>query len=486
MKKLIIKFSSIAMIALTIASCDKKLDIEPRQSVDAATAIENTDDVEAAVVGSYALLGGPALYGTNLLLLADLFGSDASSGSTSAARYATWGGTFQGYRQVYNKTTLTRDNSEAARTWTAAYRTINMANIVLSNINLVTNATKKNTLEGEAFFVRGIMHFELVRLYALPWGATANNDHLGVVIRTTATKTETEAFAKEPRNTVAQVYQQVINDLTAAVAKLPNDNGTRVDKFTAHAFLARVYLQQGNYAAARDAANAVIQSNKYRLNASVTAVFDNKNSNESVWEIQQNDQNNAGTSNDGMATFYASLTGIGRGDVRIPSGFVNLYPRIARVDSIVNPVTNVVIRRDTVPDIRRTELFYSGRTNNFHSGKWKSFSQNIPVIRIAEMYLIRAEANLRLGTVVGDTPVNDYNRTRVRAQYLPVATVTLQEIIDEKFKELAFEGLRIHEVKRLRLSVGAFPWNSPRLILPIPQRDIDASGGTLIQNEAYL
>jgi hypothetical protein len=67
-----------------------------------------------------------------------------------------------------------------------------------------------------------------------------------------------------------------------------------------------------------------------------------------------------------------------------------------------------------------------------------------------------------------------------------MATVTLQEIIDEKFKELAFEGLRIHEVKRLRLSVGAFPWNSPRLILPIPQRDIDASGGTLIQNEAYL
>jgi tetratricopeptide (TPR) repeat protein len=463
MRKFIIKFSSIAMLILTIASCDKKLDIEPRQSIDATTAIENTDDVEAAVVGAYALLGGGSLYGTNLLLLADIAGSDASASSSSVARYATWGGTFQGYRQVYNKS-MTRDNSEAARTWTAAYRTINMANIVLSNINLVTNAAKKNTLEGEALFIRGIMHFELVRLYALPWGATANNDHLGVVIRTAATKTETEAFVKSPRNTVAEVYQQVISDLTAAVAKMPNDNGTRADKFTAQAFLARVYLQQGNYAAARDAANAVIQSGKYRLNASVTAVFDNKNSNESVWEIQQNDQNNAGTSNDGLATFYASLQGIGRGDIRISSGFVNSYG---------------------TSDIRRTELFYSGRTNNLHTSKWKSFSQNIPVIRIAEMYLIRAEANLRLGTNVGDTPANDYNRTRVRAQFAPVTTVTLEQIIDEKFKELAFEGLRIHEVKRLRMSVGAFAWNSPRLVFPIPQRDIDASEGVLIQNPGY-
>ena len=54
MRKFIIKFSSIAMLVLTIASCDKKLDIEPRQSIDATTAIENTDDVEAAVVGAYA------------------------------------------------------------------------------------------------------------------------------------------------------------------------------------------------------------------------------------------------------------------------------------------------------------------------------------------------------------------------------------------------------------------------------------------------
>ena len=165
-----------------------------------------------------------------------------------------------------------------------------------------------------------------------------------------------------------------------------------------------------------------------------------------------------------MATFYASLQGIGRGDIRISSGFVNSYG---------------------TSDIRRTELFYSGRTNNLHTSKWKSFSQNIPVIRIAEMYLIRAEANLRLGTNVGDTPANDYNRTRVRAQFAPVTTVTLEQIIDEKFKELAFEGLRIHEVKRLRMSVGAFAWNSPRLVFPIPQRDIDASEGVLIQNPGY-
>ena len=125
-----------------------------------------------------------------------------------------------------------------------------------------------------------------------------------------------------PRNTVAEVYAQVIADLTAAAGKLPNDNGTRADRFTALAFLARVFAQQSDYVNARDVANAVIQSDKYAMNASVRAVYDNKNTNESIFEIQQNDQNNAGSANDGMATFYSSLPGIGRGDVRIAPTFV--------------------------------------------------------------------------------------------------------------------------------------------------------------------
>jgi hypothetical protein len=313
------------------------------------------------------------------------------------------------------------------------------------------------------------MHFELVRYYAQPWGATANNDHLGVVIKTSATKSEDVAFEKAPRNTVAQVYQQIISDLTAAASKLPADNGTRVDKYTASAMLARVYLQKGDYAAARDAANTVISSGKYSMNASVRAVFDNKNTNESIWEIQQNDQNNAGTSNDGLATFYASLPGIGRGDTRVTTGFVNTYP---------------------TGDLRKQEWYYVGtgsRPGNTYTSKWKSFSQNLPVIRIAEMYLVRAETNLRLGTTVGDTPANDLAKVRnpIRTNLPVIAAPTLADVLAERTLELAFEGVRIHDIKRLRLSVGALPWNDAKLVFPIPQRDIDASEGVIVQNTGY-
>ena len=455
--KSFIKISSVALLLLTMA-CNKKLDIQPKQSIDATTAITTPADVEAAVVGAYSIMGGSNLYGTNLLMVPDLL---ATSG------YASWVGTFTNYRQVANKS-MTRDNATASGTWQSGYSAINMANIVLDALNVVSDADLKSQYEGEALFIRGIMHFELVRLYALPWGATADNSQPGIVIKTTATKTESQAFEKTPRSTVAQVYQQVISDLTAAAEKLPEDNGTRADKYTALAFLSRVYLQQGDYENALQAANEVIESGKYRMNASVTAVFNNKNTSESIFEIQQNEQNNAGTSNSGMATFYASLPGIGRADLRVNRNFAASYP---------------------AGDYRAQEWYYegTGQRSGLFTSKWQSYSQNLPVIRIAEMYLTRAECNLRLGTTVGDTPENDLAKINnpVRTGLPVIANPTLDDVLEQRFLELAFEGVRIHDIKRLHLATGAYNWDDPKLVFPIPQRDVNASEGVLTQNPGY-
>ncbi len=445
-------------------SCSKKLDLEPRQSIDATTAIQTPEDVEAAVIGAYSVMGGGALFGTNLLMVPET----QASYYPNSELYASWRGTFTGQQQIGRKT-MNRNNGEAARVWTAAYLAINTANIVLDNLGVVTDADQKSQFEGEALFVRGVMHFELVRYFGLPWGATVNNDQPGVVIKTKVSKTEADAAEKLPRNKVSEVYAQVISDLTAAAAKLPDDNGTRADKFTSLAFLAKVYLQQGNYLKARDAADQVIKSDKYKMNASVRAVFDNKNTDESIFEIQQNDQNNAGTSNDGMATFFASLPGIGRGDVRISSSFVNSY---------------------NANDLRRIEWFYIGtgaRPGNWYCGKWKSFSQNLPVVRIAEMYLIRAESNIRLGTVVGDTPENDLAEIRnpIRTNLPVIANPTLNQVLAERGFELAFEGFKIHEIKRLKQSFSNYTWIDNILVFPIPQIEVDATSGILIQNPGY-
>ncbi len=454
-------------VAVTVGintSCNKKLDLEPRQNIDATNAIQSPEDVEAAVVGAYSVMGGGALYGCNLLMVSET----QASHFPNTEQYAAWRGTFTGQQQIGRKT-MNRNNGEAARMWTSAYLAINTANIVLDNLGVVTDTDQKNQFEGEALFVRGIMHFELVRYFGLPWGATANNDQPGIVIKTKVSKTEADASEKLPRNKVSEVYTQVIADLTAAAAKLPDDNGTRADKFTALAFLAKVYLQQGDYTKARGAADEVIRSNNYRMNASVRAVFDNKNTAESIFEIQQNDQNNAGSANDGMATFFASLEGIGRADVRIAGAFVNTY---------------------NVNDLRRSEWYYLGtgaRPGNNYCGKWKSFSQNLPVVRIAEMYLIRAETNIRLGTAVGDTPENDLAKIRnpVRANLPVITNPTLNQVLAERSLELAFEGFKIHEIKRLKQSFSNYTWNNDILVFPIPQIEIDATQGVLIQNPGY-
>ena len=449
----------ISSAAILLTACSKQLDLQPKQDVDATDAIKTPENVDAAAVGMYSLLGGGALYGTNLLLLPDLQASDD---------YVSWRGSFQSFRQVYNKN-MARDNAEALRTWTTGYEAINMANTVLEALNIVTDADMKQQLEGEALFVRGIMHFELVRYYAAPWGASAGNSQPGIVIKTKATKDETAAFERKPRNTVSEVYAQAINDLTAATQKLPETNGTRANKYAAYAFLSRVYLQQHDYANALAAANEVIESGEFELNASISAVFDNKNTRESIFEIQQNDQNNAGTANDGMATFFASLVGIGRADVRMLSDFLDTYD---------------------ANDLRLSQWYYEGvgaRPGNMYCSKWKSFSQNLPIIRLSEMYLTRAECNVRLSSSVGDTPENDVakiiNPLRVT---LPVITnPTLDDILDIRYHELAFEGLRIHDVKRLQIMTGDYDWNADELVFPIPQREVDATNGIIVQNPGY-
>lgn len=459
MKKINSLFLMLCFISLFTA-CKKVLDIEPLQTIDAGTAIQNDEDVNSLIVGGYSRMAGGSLYGTNLLMLPDLLGSEGT---------CTWRGTFQSPKQVAGKQ-MDRNLADANLTWTAAYDAINIANTAINSLSVVKDAGLKQQLEGEALFIRGIMHFELVRLYALPWGTTADNSQLGIVIKTKPTLNETDAFEKTPRNTVKQVYDQIINDLTKAVTLLPEENSKRVTKYAALAFLSRAYLQQDDYASARDAADEIIASGYFALNASVSAVFTNKDTKESIWEIQQNEQNNAGTSNNGMATFYASLPGIGRADVRVLASFVNnAYP---------------------ANDLRQSEWYYIGtgaRPGNTYCGKWTSFSQNLPVIRLAEIYLTRAEANLVLGTTVGDTPGADFAKVKNTLRTNSVAPVipTLNDIRNERFIELAFEGQRIHDLRRLRLSTGTFVWNSDKLVFPIPQREVDATLGALVQNPGY-
>ncbi|HEU4609709.1 MAG TPA: RagB/SusD family nutrient uptake outer membrane protein, partial [Chitinophagaceae bacterium] len=122
------------------------------------------------------------------------------------------------------------------------------------------------------------------------------------------------------------------------------------------------------------------------------------------------------------------------------------------------------------------------------TNKWIAYGQNIPIIRIEEMYLTRAECNLRLNSTVGALPVDDLaminnpDRTGQPVILLP----TLDDVLKQRRLELAFEGVNFHDILRLKESTGGVEWNDDLLTLPIPQREIDATQGSLVQNPGYF
>ena len=168
----------------------------------------------------------------------------------------------------------------------------------------------------------------------------------------------------------------------------------------------------------------------------------------------------------GLNTYYGVTVGSipgtsGRGDFRILPSHLALYEE---------------------DDARAA--FFIRANNNTYSQKHLDRFGHVPVVRLAEMYLTRAEANFRLGTAVGATPAADVNVIRQRAGLAPLQDVTLAQILKERKLELAFEGVQLHDLKRTRSSVRGLAWNSPRLILPIPQREMDTNK-SLVQNEGY-
>ncbi|WP_133271952.1 RagB/SusD family nutrient uptake outer membrane protein [Hymenobacter radiodurans] len=471
MKTIFFRSTALLVLGLSLglSSCDDKLDINPAQSVDATTALSNEANVGSAVVGLYAQLGGPTLYGTDLILVPELMAAD---------NYIQFQGSFANYLQYVRRTTNAL-NSTAETTWRGAYEAINLANLIIEALPVVTTPALKAQFEGEARFARALMHFELVRLYGKQYEPGGANTQLGVPISLIPVKTVEQASAAPTRATVAQVYTQVISDLTAAIDLLPEENPTRATTFTAKALLARVYLQQSNFAQARILADDVIRNSGKTLAPTLSSVFTGRNTSETLLEIQQNDQNNAGTANAGLATFFSSIGQQGRGDVRVLPAFASLYG---------------------ANDARGTaSLLYEGTGTNraagqLRTGKWIAYGQNIPLIRLAEMYLIRAEADFRAGSI--PTALVDINRVRTRSGATPLTApqLSLATILRERQLELAFEGFRLHDLKRTRTNIfvpaaGNNPAreqdiNSDILVLPIPQREINVNAG-LVQNPGY-
>ena len=462
---------------LIISACNKQLDLKPYQSLDQSVAIETAQDVQITLVGAYNRAALADLYGGGIYLYPDLLGSQ---------QYITWQGTYTDLTNLTDQLIIISDG-EVNDMWYAAYQTINQTNNVLANLDKVGKATDNATMrtQGEAEFLRGMTYFDLVRIYGKAWNDGTPATNLGVPIVLTPTKAITSA-SYVSRSTVAQVYAQAIADLTDAEAKLPESNSFFANKYAAAAILARVYLQKQDYANAVKEANTVIASGQFTLNKKYADEFPNPgqqhvdNTPEDIFAIQVTSQQ--GTNN--LNTFYASSDFGGRGDIIIK-------------DSFLNGNTAGTIKGFEAGD-DRLSMYNEDSGGDLRCDKFDNVDGNVHIVRLAEMYLIRAEANYRAHTSTGATPVDDVNTIRERAQLGKLKSITtVDHILTERLHELAFEGgFFFHDPKRINNTtdpgtgklvtklIGSLPSFSDRLVFPIPQVELNANP-KLVQNPGY-
>jgi tetratricopeptide (TPR) repeat protein len=437
MKRLISIISAVVLCG-AFTGCQKYLNLEPSQYISDKIALISDENVKHVLIGAYSDFALPAIYGGNILRNSELLGGNGE---------IQWVGTYIDPRQIFNKTMLTT-NSEADLQWEDSYKVINTTNNILSALAVVNDADR-DRVQGEALFLRGLMYFDLVRFFADQYQFNVANTQFGVPLVLDPTQGIT-ANSFVTRNTVDEVYAQVIADLTLAVTKLPVDNDVYASKGAANALLARVYLQKGDYTDARDAANAVISSGAYTLMTAYADVFNNdNNTTEDIFATQITPQDRFSS----MTEFFSVPEFGGRdGDIDILQAHLDLYSA----------------------NDQRLSLFFLGN-GAMRCGKWNNQYGVVNLIRLAEMYLIRAECNIRLSTAVGDTPLADYNVIHTRAGLDPAVSITLDDVLYERRLELAFEGFKIHDIRRLHQSFDIYVYNDPKLLFPIPDREIEAN-----------
>ena len=443
-------FITLTAIILLVSGCSKKLDVLPTQSVDESLVFTSDANIKAALNGAYDAASGAYLLGGNMQMYSELLGADGE---------ITWVGTFNQPDEIYNKSMLT-NNSFIRDTYLEGYRVINICNNIIASINIV-NASDRDNVKGQALFLRGMMYFELVKLYAKPFSAGSTTSNPGLQLVTAPTLNGQITTANNvARSTVQQTYDQIVNDLTAAKTIIHGEAGVYGSEYSVSAVLSRVYLQMGNFSGARNEANNVIENSGATLENAYSKAFNNTSqSSEDIYVLPVTAQDGSNE----MHTYWSILDyGARDGDIEINQSHLDLY---SATDSRLN-------------------LFYVDGNGIYRSGKWKLQYKYLPVIRLAEMYLTRAESNFRLGTTIGVGPDNDVDMIRSRAG-LPFINVTLDDILHERKLELAHEGQCIHDIKRLHNSVDGFTYDANELVFPIPLREINAGGGIIVQNEGY-
>lgn len=446
-----------------LSSCSKVLDQEPKNEVEDNSAIVNKKGALAAVAGLYNELQNAEYYGRNFQIISDVSADQAQSI-----------GTWDFYREM-DTYEVSLGNQENGYFYGRAYRAINLANHIIEKVPGIADATDadKNRMIGSAYFIRGLAYFDLLRVYG---GVPNKYGTLGLPLVTTPFTGVTEnTFV--PRASLTESYQLVETDLLKAEEMLlVSADRSQASKAAARALLSRLYLYMGNNAKVIQYSDLVIKDANYSLLPDFLAIFSGKLTTESVLEL-----NFTSTDQSGMRTWYVPTSKGGRGDLAAHTSFVQK----AQADP---------------SDIRGTLYAFETNAGIYYPTKYIKAGNidNVHVLRMAEMYLNRAEARANTDDLEGAKA--DLNLVRARAKVGAVnpadKNALLNAIWAERNLEFAFEGHRFFDLVRtgqaLTELVNVERKNGPpvtlsvagRQVFPFPSYEVDANN-KIEQNEAY-
>ena len=434
----------LPVLLIGLAACDSILDVEPTTAVSEERAITDLASARAALAGVYDALTDDNYYGGDFVYFTDLSSDDVKHTGT----FASFGDA--------DKHQLRADNGSVEAIWTAIYRAIGRANVLIQRLpDVEMSDAVRNQMLGEAYFIRALSYHNLVK----HWG--------GVPLRLEPPADPEEA-AQITRATVEEVYAQIHADLDMAASLLTNETNPRSASLGAvEALRSRVYLYQGEWQNVVDAADAVLAMG-YDLAPNFSDLFDPDGAptDEDIFRLTFTPQEF-----NYIGFYYLSRPNGGRYEVAPEEALVELYdPADERLAWSIG--------YDDGGRINATKFPTAAGTEDFH------------VIRLAEVILNRAEALARLGGTANlQAAVDAYNRIRVRAG-LPAHTwgvdVTnqaevLAEVRLQRRLELAFEGDRFADIVR----AGEADWiPATQRLYPIPQSELDVAPG-LTQNPGY-
>ncbi len=513
-------FTALALGGLLLSACKKQLEIEPRQSIESAGALDTKDEINASITGMYANLKGARLWGRDLIThpeaLADNGYATNKSGRLLPESNNVFGSHFTG------------------TIWINSYFAINQINLTLEaipNLQVVPAVTpaEKALWEGQLYFLRAMYYFDLARVYAyIPGAVIASQDRGGVpiVLKGIANKDSARKFLPS-RAPIADVYNLIIEDLKKAETALLNNSIEKslATKAAAQAMLARVYLYNKDYTNAKTWADACITliGGTARLTDQSDYISnwrsaDNK---ETIFHVRYASPAETIGVNESLQTSFTTLTAPGL--VAVTGGFGDLVPTI----SLLNDLGITLTGGNGNANFTGANASVASRSNDVRNllyepgtiGRGKSFVEctkfmgkngainldNTPVIRASEMYLIRAEIQATTGSAVYNVAnaLADLKAIKSRryvgytgsaqetADNALTPSALYEEIIRQRRLEFAFEGHRFFDFKRLGRdipksapSTATLLFTDARFLAPILQADVDGNPN-LRQNFGY-